>query len=678
MLPGYGFLAQRRTSLVRDTTVSITPHVFETVARAATRRGFDRDHHAQAECALAKVLLHTGRGLDELTEQDLLDYRHWAIEGGRKIPTGLSTAWDLLRDIGVLSTNLPLHRSTAKGQLSCAQLVDRYNIACRPIRDVLVRYLDERRPSLDYSTLQGLASRLAGVFWADIERHHPDIDTLALPPEVAEAWKHRVAFRAPDSNHGPGLRASRFHVLMNVRAFYLDIAQWALEDPSWAPWAAPSPVRRSDLTKQVEKARKETRARMHQRVRERLPRLPELVDTATDHLAAQQALLTAASATVVGDRFDYNGHTWRRIASAEGRPIGRIRYRPTVILAENTVTGEIADVTQREDEAFWSWAIIETLRHTGIRIEELEEITHLALVSYQLPDTREVVPLLQIVPSKSNEERLLLVSPELASVLATVISRLRADNDSVIPLVARYDPSERTTSPPLPHLFQRRFSLRQTVMSNRMIRDLINDTLARAGITDHAGQPLRFTPHDFRRIFASEAIASGLPIHIAARLLGHATVTTTEAYLAVFQEDLIRSYRAFLDARRDARPPEEYREPTNDEWREFQQHFHARKVALGDCARPYGSPCQHEHSCIRCPMLRISPRQRPRLIEIIRNLTDRITEARMNGWLGEVQGLQVSLTKAKEKLTSLDRSQERTRRRTGPVQLGMPIITGSA
>jgi hypothetical protein len=34
-------------------------------------------------------------------------------------------------------------------------------------------------------------------------------------------------------------------------------------------------------------------------------------------------------------------------------------------------------------------------------------------------------------------------------------------------------------------------------------------------------------------------------------------------------------------------------------------------------------------------------------VEIIHNLTDRITEARMNGWLGEVQGLQVSLTKAK-------------------------------
>src|SRR4051812_6280496 len=100
-----------------------------------------------------------------------------------------------------------------------------------------------------------------------------------------------------------------------------------------------------------------------------------------------------------------------------------------------------------EDDAFWAWAIIQTLRHTGVRAEELTELTHLALVSYKLPDTGEVVPLLQIVPSKSNEERLLLVSPELASVLATIIKRLRDTNGGKVPLISRYDSHERVTGP---------------------------------------------------------------------------------------------------------------------------------------------------------------------------------------------------------------------------------------
>jgi integrase len=121
---------------------------------------------------------------------------------------------------------------------------------------------------------------------------------------------------------------------------------------------------------------------------------------------------------------------------------------------------------------------------------------------------------------------------------------------------------ERTLGPELPHLFQRRLRWKRDVMTTKMVRELISDTVTRSGLTDAAGTPLEFKPHDFRRIFTTEAVAAGLPVHIAARLLGHASVTTIEPYLAVFQEDLIRSYRAFLDTRRAARPAEEYREPT--------------------------------------------------------------------------------------------------------------------
>ncbi|MDO0929843.1 hypothetical protein QQY24_32540 [Streptomyces sp. TG1A-8] len=59
-------------------------------------------------------------------------------------------------------------------------------------------------------------------------------------------------------------------MLVQVRAFYLDIQEWALEDPTWAPHAVPSPVRRGD-TDGMNKHRRSTTAKMHQRVRERLP-----------------------------------------------------------------------------------------------------------------------------------------------------------------------------------------------------------------------------------------------------------------------------------------------------------------------------------------------------------------------------------------------------------------------
>lgn len=193
-------------------------------------------------------------------------------------------------------------------------------------------------------------------------------------------------------------------------------------------------------------------------------------------------------------------------------------------------------------------------------------------------------------------------------------------------------------------------------------------------MTDASGQPLHYTPHDFRRLWATDAVNHGLPIHIAAKILGHKNINTTQSYTAVFDEHLIRSYRSFLDTRRALRPESEYREPTDEEWREFQQHFEIRKLELGTCGRPYSSPCQHEHACIRCPSLRVDPRSRNRLIEITENLRDRITEARHNGWTGEVVGLKVSLDAAASKLASLDRMQKHSTGENGSVQLGLPII----
>ena len=137
------------------------------------------------------------------------------------------------------------------------------------------------------------------------------------------------------------------------------------------------------------------------------------------------------------------------------------------VIVQRLDTGDRHDATKSEADAFWSWAVVETLRHTGVRLEELLEITQLAVVQYQLPDTGETVPLLQIVPSKNDEERVLLIGPELANVLATIITRLRNHHGGKVPAVSRYDPSERIDGPPLPHLFQH-FSTQQsrnTVMS---------------------------------------------------------------------------------------------------------------------------------------------------------------------------------------------------------------------
>jgi hypothetical protein len=106
------------------------------------------------------------------------------------------------------------------------------------------------------------------------------------------------------------------------------------------------------------------------------------------------------------------------------------------------------DLTHEDHKAFWAWAAIEVLRHTGIRIEELCELSHHSLIQYRLPTTGELVPLLQIAPSKTDQERLILVTPELADVLSRIIMRVR-DSNGIVASVAAYDPHERVWNPAL-------------------------------------------------------------------------------------------------------------------------------------------------------------------------------------------------------------------------------------
>jgi hypothetical protein len=103
-----------------------------------------------------------------------------------------------------------------------------------------------------------------------------------------------------------------------------------------------------------------------------------------------------------------------------------------------------------------------------------------------------------------------------------------------------------------------------------------------------------------------------------------------------------------------------------------QRNFERRKVSAGLCGRAFAAPCIHEHACIRCPMLWPDPAQRPRIAEIRDNLIARLSEAEHQGWLGEVEGLKISLAGANDKLAQIDRPAPRQ-----PVNLGIPAIPAS-
>jgi hypothetical protein len=63
------------------------------------------------------------------------------------------------------------------------------------------------------------------------------------------------------------------------------------------------------------------------------------------------------------------------------------------------------------------------------------------------------------------------------------------------------------------------------------------------------------------------------------------------------------------------------------------------------------------------------PEQRPRIADIRDNLIARIAEAEHEGWLGEIEGLHISLAGANDKLAQIDR-----RRPPTAVNIGMPAV----
>ena len=595
--PGYGWLLRYRPSvLLEEARSRIDPAGFPRLRAhfGATGRRNPQDLK-EALNRVAWILLSKGGLIGDITIGDCVELGDALQEHQCQGANNRPLFYALLTETGVLPAGAPptLRAARMTGQLTPAGLVAKYGLQDEPMRELFTSYLAERAAELDYASLVGMANTLCGNFWRDLEQHHPGISSLRLDTEVAAAWKERL--RQVTGRDGQvGDRANVRSQLLTVRAFYLDIAQWAAEDPSrWAEHAMPCPVRASECS--MAKERKHRKAAMDQRTRVRLPVLPALVRTADEQRKAARARLDAALPAAPGQVVEAAGDKLLRKNAVAGR-----------IYVTDLATGRRRDLTFEEERAFWAWATIEVLRATGIRIEELVEMTHHSFVAYKLPSTGEVVPMLQIAPSKTDTERLLLVSPELGEVLAEIIGRVRGGR-AALPLVSAYDPYERTWSPPMPFLFQRPRGPERRAISRTTLRQFLNHVLAVSGLTDASNRPLVFTPHDFRRVFATDALRSGLPPHIAARILGHADLGTTTGYAAVYSEDVVSHHRAFIARRRALRPGEEYRDLSPEEWDQFLHHFELRKVALGVCTRDFGTPCAHEHSCLTEMILKGPP-----------------------------------------------------------------------
>ncbi|MCP2276181.1 hypothetical protein APR09_001733 [Nocardia amikacinitolerans] len=236
-----------------------------------------------------------------------------------------------------------------------------------------------------------------------------------IPPELYDQWREGMRLRndgSPRIDAGQG-------ILLPIRAFYMDIQSWALEPERWARWAAPCPIPPADLRGMGVRRRRVTE-RTADRTRQRQPLLPALVDYIENRYNQARALYDTARQTALGAEFTHGGRAYTRPDELLDR--GTEHHLFPAVRGRDHETGRIRKIHEEEEAAFWDWAHVEVLRHSGIRVEELVELAHTSIRQYQRP-SGEIIALLVIAPSKADRERVIPMSAELFHVIARIVMR---------------------------------------------------------------------------------------------------------------------------------------------------------------------------------------------------------------------------------------------------------------
>lgn len=128
VLPGYDYLNACHLFGAMDTVRRvITPDLFTRSVIAADQVGILGKPRGEALNVLTKIVMHTGKGLDQVTETDLFEYRSSAQRA-----KGVHAAWQILAAMGVLAEDSTMRAALHVGQPSTGDLVTGIRSRTRP------------------------------------------------------------------------------------------------------------------------------------------------------------------------------------------------------------------------------------------------------------------------------------------------------------------------------------------------------------------------------------------------------------------------------------------------------------------------------------------------------------------------------------------------------------------
>jgi site-specific recombinase XerD len=283
-----------------------------------------------------------------------------------------------------------------------------------------------------------------------------------------------------------------------------------------------------------------------------------------------------------------------------------------------------------ERDTFWDWALLELLLTSGLRVEEATELTTLDVLKRHLPDGR-IYYLLHIKPSKFDRARVIPIGDGLGRVIAEIIGHVKAFyHADAVPACDRRDNTAKTPLPRSPYLLQG--AGHPSAMSTQTIRQRLQQLSVVAGARHADGTPLRLSPHDCRRVFATEHLNNDTPVPVIAALLGHAGLDTVMIYAKLYPDSLVEGYRAAMRGRySDIYDSDVLRAPTAEEWAAFAAGCSLRDMGTHVCALPTGEHCSRGLVCLGCVHAQPKKSAAPVFRRMIASHTRALAKARDRG-----------------------------------------------
>ena len=357
--PTYEWLfASKQSRFWRDWTIAHDTAAWRDYFEVADQEHAPERRRWSTAAHLIRISVATGTSISNIQASDVLNYRDWLLRTNRE-PGQLHSMWQYGRRAGLFAGEPDsLSELLLVGQLTPARLVERYTVKSESVRQLLVEYISELATTQDYASLENSSRILTSLFWMPIEAANPGIETIRLTPAQAATWKTWLKTKADGT---PRRRADS--VLSSVRSFYVDLAAWAEQDPSrWAEWAVPSPISFREVRGTARRMRQQ-KHEMQARTRSLAPHLPAIAAAAKANHQRAVELRDLAHRTPVGEAFDLHGHRYTRL------PFGRNSASTGYVSREGCV-GRV-DTDWQVVTSFMTWSIVEVLRYTGIRVEEL-------------------------------------------------------------------------------------------------------------------------------------------------------------------------------------------------------------------------------------------------------------------------------------------------------------------